>query len=715
MTPLAVGSRIADALTISGVIDVSRLSIAYAGVDPHGGGILVTEAIPSSSGRRGPDGEVIVDDDAERTRFELSLATFERRQRDLWRTSGASLSEIREPLTANATVYGVEARPEGRSLRDWAKSLGRRATQQEIDALLVQVLSAIEALHDRDLCHFNVTPLSIHVEEGGRVRLAHPRAAPDDPGPAADRAFAPPEILAGDIEAMGPRSDVFGLAGTLHWLVSGSPPVVGPTTASARWAPTPMADKAYRPEFLKAIALGLAPCPESRPASLKALSELLFDDPRIAPPPVETEKPPEPTLRLVQRSPWFAIAILSAIVLAGISYLGLRPFAPRRPVVADKEAPIVAAPKVSQSPVAAAPRAKPAAAPATANSEAAPSPKARIAAETDRDALIQLAQEYPPLKEAALARLTSLGFVPIASRSQTLWLRPGPGARFRDCEGCPEMVALPPGEFLSGAPPADPGGREGENDPPGPGTERGKVRIPAAFALGRTEVTVGEFAAFARETGYRTVGGCFARANGRELHINLSWSSPGFEQRDDSPAACLNFEDANAYAAWLSRKSGARYRLPREAEWEYAARAGATTRYFFGEDESDICAYANVADLTAARSFPYWKTATCHDGFSYTAPAGAFKPNAFGLYDMLGNLWEWTADCLPDSPHSQAGTDGAAGAGACAADAPRVLRGGSWSDPPSGNVVAARLAGSPDTRDQIAGFRVARSLDAQPQ
>jgi len=110
--------------------------------------------------------------------------------------------------------------------------------------------------------------------------------------------------------------------------------------------------------------------------------------------------------------------------------------------------------------------------------------------------------------------------------------------------------------------------------------------------------------------------------------------------------ACINFGDAEAYIEWLSAETGKTYRLLTEAEWEYAARAGTATRFSFGDDEKDLCRHGNGADLAARRSIAgLGQSAACSDGYAHTAPGGTFLPNAFGLYDMHGNVRQWTQDC----------------------------------------------------------------------
>ncbi len=163
----------------------------------------------------------------------------------------------------------------------------------------------------------------------------------------------------------------------------------------------------------------------------------------------------------------------------------------------------------------------------------------------------------------------------------------------------------------------------------------------------------------------------------------------------------VSFKDAQAYAAWLAQKTGKPYRLPTEAEWEYAARAGTGTSRYWGNNANDACAYANVYDRTGKAALKYpWEAHDCEDGYVYTAPIGQFKPNTFGVHDMLGNVWEWTCSRYAnpyDGAESRCDDSGAY----------RVVRGGSWFNNARFVRSAFRSRNGPDNRDQNAGFRLA--------
>lgn len=277
----------------------------------------------------------------------------------------------------------------------------------------------------------------------------------------------------------------------------------------------------------------------------------------------------------------------------------------------------------------------------------------------------------------------------------------------KDCTACPEMVAIPAGHFLMGAAP-DEEDRENLAAPFRHRSQPQRRMSVAAFSVGKFEVTRGQFRAFAEATGH-TGNGCFVW-NGKDFELDpqKDWRNPGYAQTDAHPAVCVSWDDANAYTRWLSRETGRRYRLLSEAEWEYAARAGTATSRFWGDDPTRACEYGNGADATSAAQLPatrQWGSAPCHDGHAYTAPAGSFRANAFGLHDMLGNAGEWTQDCW-NSDYQAAPTDQRARTtGDCAL---RAVRGGAWDDAPTGLRAAYRV-GSPTTiRLYSRGFRVAR-------
>lgn len=282
--------------------------------------------------------------------------------------------------------------------------------------------------------------------------------------------------------------------------------------------------------------------------------------------------------------------------------------------------------------------------------------------------------------------------------------RGGPATPFRDCEQCPAMVTIPPGEFFMGSE----GGEEGR--PEGPVH---RVSISRPFALARTETTVAQFRAFVNASGYQPEQECRTLVDGSWLNSDsYDWREPGqaVDYGDDRPVVCVSWRDAVAYTRWLSERSGFAYRLPSEAEWEYAARGGSEGIYFWGSDPADGCRYANLYDRSAAPSLQFrWDEAPCSDGYVTLAPVGVLEPNPFGLYDMLGNVWEWTADCYiaPYPAVANPQLPVASPSGACGR---RSVRGGGWITRPDRQRLTFRGRDPEQRRMSYFGFRVARSL-----
>ena len=309
-------------------------------------------------------------------------------------------------------------------------------------------------------------------------------------------------------------------------------------------------------------------------------------------------------------------------------------------------------------------------------------------------------------------RLTAAGYLALLLAAVPAAAEPSlPGTIFRDCPDCPLMIVLPDGNFRMGSSAAVTG-REGIPEKRGQ-RERPvhDVRIPRPFAIGLYEVTRGEYAAFAEATRRPAGAGCSHwTGDGFAVDPKKGWQDPGFIQSSAHPVTCVSWEDAKAYADWLTKTTSASYRLPAEAEWEYAARAGTDTVRFWGDDATKACDYANVYDTIGhiVGAFPDMEPFSCMDGYAETAPVGSFRANGFGLHDMIGNVWEWVADCWHDS-YKGAPADGSAWTkgGNCGQ---RVLRGGSWISVARYQRSANRSKMDTDARIYRNGFRVARDL-----
>ncbi len=241
-----------------------------------------------------------------------------------------------------------------------------------------------------------------------------------------------------------------------------------------------------------------------------------------------------------------------------------------------------------------------------------------------------------------------------------------------------------------------------------------RVRITRPFYLGTYHVTRGQFRQFVKQSGYKTDaekgenrGGFGWDSDQGEFYTNekYSWRNAGFDQSDEHPVVNVSWNDAVAFCQWLSKKEGKTYRLPTEADWEYACRAGTKTRYYNGDDPEALAKIGNVADAAYKANFPFFNGAIkAKDGYVFTAPVGKFKPNAFGLYDMHGNAWHWCADWHGEDYYGKSPVDDPAGPDTGAA---RVTRGGSWNSWPHECGSAARDDFSQDSESCDIGFRVA--------
>ena len=320
------------------------------------------------------------------------------------------------------------------------------------------------------------------------------------------------------------------------------------------------------------------------------------------------------------------------------------------------------------------------------------------------------------LRGAKFARARNVDramFADVIADADTTWPNPSlfPGKAIKDSDSEPELVLIPPGRFMRGTTVTELKREKVPKQYQGSEQPRAEVTIRHGFWLARTPVTVGEFRRFMEDGRHRIPNGAWGWT-GEEFKQDdkLGWHDPGFAQDSDHPVTCVNAEDADAYAKWLSDTTGKLYRLPSEAEWEYACRAGTTTARFWGNDRESARRFANVSDLSLApllKMKPNPEQFFQHDdGYPFTSPVGSFAPNPWGLYEMLGNVWEWTADDWHES-YEGAPDDGSARTTSGGVRL-RVLRGGAWYGSPW--VVRSGSRYGDNDRDPNTGFRLARTL-----
>ena len=269
--------------------------------------------------------------------------------------------------------------------------------------------------------------------------------------------------------------------------------------------------------------------------------------------------------------------------------------------------------------------------------------------------------------------------------------------RIRDCEVCPEMVVIPAGTAIVGASTNDKF-RNADEMP-----ER-KVAIDQPFAVSRYEITRDQYEAFVHAT-HRPVGGdCLTDRRKRgdwQIDGPTTFRDPGFTQAGNHPVACVNWDEAQAYVAWLNTQTEGGYRLLTEVEWEYVARGGATQNmiYPWGDDQAQGCPFANLFDRTTMQTYAGMDTSgykvfdpmDCTDGRLNTSRVGSLQPNGFGVYDIIGNVQEWVEDCASDCTR-------------------RITKGGSWGSLAHNSRIAERVPYPPTHRDDSIGIRVAKTL-----
>jgi formylglycine-generating enzyme required for sulfatase activity len=285
--------------------------------------------------------------------------------------------------------------------------------------------------------------------------------------------------------------------------------------------------------------------------------------------------------------------------------------------------------------------------------------------------LAELKAKTTAMVAAALPRLAALSRSERVAAVPEIWRVQGAVTEFKDCASCPHMMIVPAGEFTMGSPPAE---QQAE--------AQHRVTIAAPFAVSKFEITFDDWDACVRG------GGCG----------NMRLNDEGWG-RGRHPVIHMSFDSAKMYVTWLSRKAGQPYRLLTEAEWEYAARAGTTTIFAFGDTLSPASANYNASTDGSGPS---------EENRQKTMPVGSFPPNAFGLHDMHGNVSEWVEDCFHNDYTAKTPADGSAWVeGNCTG---RILRGGSWEDSDAELRSAARVGEYRYNSSYTDGFRIARSL-----
>jgi formylglycine-generating enzyme required for sulfatase activity len=593
--------------------------------------------------------------------------------------------------------------------------------QRQVAALVGKLALALQEAHTQKVTHRDLKPANVMIKTTGQRRepviVDFGLARRDNPQEQRlTRAgqvmgtldYMAPEQIRGDLKEIGPACDIYAMGVILYELLTGRLPFSGSGLAVAgkilTQAPLPPSthrsdlDPALEAICLKAMAKAIgdryssmaelaaaltgvihslaasrtttsvgsaaSPSPSSSKQPQPAGSDSLvrrflgqLAEYEVSPPPMMTPEPVVSRAQLPERRLPPRPLIVTAALL-GVPLVGIIIYAASNK--SRTELPL--SPVVEQ-----------------------PSPKSAVEAERS---LV----EEPAVKAAGLPKPQ-----PTAPDNPPKSITNSVGMK---------LVIIPAGTFLMGSPDEDMDATADE-------VPRHTVRIARAFYLGVTEVTVGQFRRFLHDAGYQTEaetdgkGGLGWNEETKQFEQNLryNWQNPGFEQTDEHPVVNVDWNDAVAFAKWLSSKEGKSYRLPTEADWEYACRAGTTTRFSNSNNAEGLAAVGNVKDSTAKEKHPNWATTiAARDGYVYTSPVGRFQPNAFGLYDMHGNAQEWCSDGYDAGYYQKSPVDDPPGA---LEASERVIRGGGWYQLPQNNRSASRWRKAPGHRPNYLGFRLA--------
>ena len=601
------------------VLGSGGFGITYLGYDHHlDKAVAIKEYLPNDLAVRTENHSVLPKSTQDKADYEWGLERFLSEAQTLARFDHRHIIKIHRFFRAHGTGYIVMEYAEGETLSDVLQRKGT-LTESELKAVLFPVLDGLEVVHEADFLHRDIKPGNIVIrDDGSPVLIDFGSARQAVAGKSRSvtaivtPGYAPIEQYSVKGH-QGPWTDIYGLGAVCYRCLVGEQP----DDATERLREDPLIPAIQRCEgkasaaLLNAIDRALRVDEGDRPQMIAEWREMLSN--KITAP---AYRRIEETEKLADQSSLSA-AEWQEILLAGAYRL-------------IKEGR------------------KNGTAKSTTQPSSSPSQGRR---------------------DGPLSKLMLAGLVGALVGGAAYWwfVEVQQTAAAKETAG--EMVPIPGGTFRMG----DLSGEGYDSEKP---VHTVTIR---PFKLGKYEVTVGQFRRFVDATGYSTDAerdtddkqGCLIHTDGWVL--GTSWRNSGFSVGDNHPVVCVSWNDAQAFVKWLNGVAGDNYRLPTEAEWEYAVRAGSSTKYHFGNDESQLCRYANHADR---RTDFGRKNESCSDGVGKsTAEVGRYQPNSYGLHDMHGNVSEWARDCWNDSYHG-APTDGITWtSGDCSR---RVVRGGSW-------------------------------------
>lgn len=758
-----------DEFRILRILGAGNFGIVYEAENIHlDETVAIKEFLPTELARREEDGQIRPLSPATAEAFQWARERFLQEARTLWGLGHPhphpSIVRVTRYREANGSAYMFMEFEHGLPLSDL---LDQRGTlpYAEIRPMLASLLDGLERVHAANILHRDIKPANILIRPDGSPVFIDFGAARNVALSAETSVFTTFTPRYAAIEQhdqsgrQGPWTDIYALGATIYRAVTG----ITPKSASEQLLGQPqeaaviLGQSRYPDAFLHAIDLACALRPEERPQSVAAWRQLLFGGEPVAteativisqvsatdvtrlstaplqaapfgesaraggpeaarmPSPSTSPLAPDAPLPLPARKRpssrgWIAL-MLGVILLSGVAGWLWWTRQPTEPLGGQRaERPVAEAPGL---PAEAPPAGKAVSAIPPPTAEAPPRPVGLVS--PPAEAPTSLAKEQPvepPAPSHAGIPVPSEPVVtpPVVPPRVLEPLKPGQG--FSDplkVGGTgPAMRVIPAGEGTMGSPAEEIGHREDER------LHRAKVAAP--FAMSQTEITLGQFGRFVEVAGYRTEAdreSACLRVDDRGVELvtdlSLSWNSPGYPISDQNPVVCVTWNDASAYATWLSEQTGRTYRLPTEEEWEYAARGGTSTSRYWGEDPKDACYNGNTADETVldakgdSRRIEGARV-PCRDGHLFTAPVGTYAANPWGLKDMIGNVAEWTCSVY------DSGYGGAQGrcldTGRRTGPAPMVLRGGSCLSSPDLARSAARDGLPSNLSLNTIGFRV---------
>ncbi|WP_178130840.1 bifunctional serine/threonine-protein kinase/formylglycine-generating enzyme family protein [Reyranella sp. CPCC 100927] len=763
---LPAGSRIGKYQIVS-VLGQGGFGITYRARDTElDRDVAIKEYLPTSFAARQSDSMVLPHSTQLADDFRWGRDRFLAEAKTLAHLEHATgIVNVYDFLQANGTAYMVMALVPGETLEARLRRDGR-LPQPVIERLLYPLLDGLEQVHRAGFLHRDIKPANILIDAQGAPSLIDfgaSRMALQDRTQAMTAVYTPGYAAFEQMSAapQGPWTDIYALAGTLYHCIAGVPPPPAlDRMVTDRLVPAVEAGRgSYAPGLLAAIDAGLALKADARPQSIVQW-RALFAGAAASP----AAMPTDPATRRMDHAPatprrrawlWPAIAAVVVLCLAvgGGGYVVLqdRARAERERVELHEKAwaqakaantaaayqdymnryPTGSHAAEARQAIATLEQQNKGEEDAWAQARGINTdagyrayldryPAGRFAADARREVERIEAEAWAQATNANtdggyqeyLRRYPAGRFVVDARSAAERISRLRTQQPFRDCDHCPQMLAVPRGSFVMGTTPGEEDRVEAPSDSRGASLPQHPVTIGRDFALGRYPVTRGEFAAFVAATGYDAGASCIIVTNGGGYADTQgrNWRNPGFPQTDQHPVVCVSWNDARAYVEWLRKTTGKDYRLPSEAEWEYAARAGTTTARYWGDFAADACRYENVSDKSFVDGLRITKDRNnyfqCSDGYVYTSPVGSFAANPWGFYDMLGNVLQAQSDCHHAS-YNGAPTDGRSwdDGGDCSK---HVVRGGNWAEAAWFARTAARRAGPAGVRVNYAGFRVAR-------